>query len=88
MRLEPVILGFKFNVRIEHLAPDHVVQVVCEKCERRYMIATWQFYTRFPPSTHLKDAERFFRCRRCGARGAMRWTVYRAVPPIRLEYGG
>ena len=82
MRLEPVSLGFKFNVRIGHLAPDHVVEVVCPGCEHRYMVATWHLYSRFPPDTHLDTAGRYFRCRRCPRKGEMRWSIYRAVPPL------
>lgn len=82
MQLEPVILGFKFNIRVSHLAPEHVVEMVCARCEHRHMVAPWQLHARFPPSIHLKDAVRHFRCRRCPARGAARWTIYRAVSPL------
>ena len=82
--LEPVILEFKFAVRITNLAPDHVVEMTCDGCDRRHMVATWQLHARFPPSTPLMTVERYFRCRKCPKRGAVRWTIYRAVPPLFL----
>jgi hypothetical protein len=56
MHPEPVTMGFKFDVRREHPAPDHVVAMVCAKREDRDMGVPWQLYTRFPPSMRPKGS--------------------------------
>lgn len=79
MPLHPHSYGFRFDVRVEHLTPDSVVEFICARCGKRHMVATYMLYLRFTPQTKLNIIADRFRCRGdCTGIGKARWSVYRA----------
>ena len=80
MPYEPVILGFKFDIKVKQLTGRDVVRVVCEHCHKVHNVAPHVLYERYhaymPSETVAKD----FKCARCGAR-ELSWSIERANGP-------
>ena len=47
MPYEPVILGFKFDVKVKNLTGRDVVRVTCEQCHKDHNLAPHVLYERY-----------------------------------------
>jgi DNA-directed RNA polymerase subunit RPC12/RpoP len=87
MPLTPKTTGFRFDIRLDNLSPADVVELSCPQCNHRYLIAPYQLFSRFQPSTHLNAIGERFHCKKCGWRGkhndGTRWAIYTASPALR-----
>jgi hypothetical protein len=82
MPLHPVFFGFPFEVRLEDLTAAEAAEFVCERCQRRYLIAPYQLLLKFRPLTKMNYIADHFRCHDCPGPGKARWAIYRAEPVL------
>jgi hypothetical protein len=81
MPAECVILGPRYNLRLEDLLASDAVEVDCLACRRRALVATHRLHDRFAGFERMTQICRRMRCRRCGSTGEMGWNIVRATPP-------
>lgn len=88
MPLVPKSMGFRFQVRIEHLGPADMVQMSCLQCRKRYDLAPYQLLLRFTGSTHLDVVAERFKCCQCGWQGRAKqgasWAVFSAETSLKM----
>lgn len=86
MPLTPATLGFKFQIRLMDLSPEHCVEFTCPECQHTRRVATYQLHLKFPSAFKLEDTAARFRCSACGFSASntlrARWAVYLAKPPV------
>ena len=80
MPYEPVILGFKFDIKVKQLTGRDVVRVTCEQCHKIHNVAPHVFYERYHDYLPLEAVAKDFVCKRCGGR-QLSWSIERAVGP-------
>lgn len=79
----PLILGFKFAIRISDLGAADYLSMTCRRCNETRRVATWALHSVAPPQMPIQSLEKRMRCTACGHRGDMAWSVWRATPPVR-----
>jgi len=77
----PITLGFKFAVRVKQLTARDVVMVVCPACHKQYQVAPHVIYERYHEHLPLEEVAKDMRCKRCGNKDDMRWSIERATGP-------
>ncbi|MFQ6550517.1 hypothetical protein AADZ90_021450 [Aestuariibius sp. 2305UL40-4] len=78
---EPVQIGLKFEVRVEHLTARDALISTCRQCHKRFTVAPHVLFARYHPGRRLIDVCKEMRCRRCGNAGDFSWYVVRAKGP-------
>lgn len=78
-----VILGPRYQVRLEDMAATDCVFARCLACDRTWRIATHRLHDRYPAYERLLDITREMKCP-CGAVGEQFvWHVLRASISVR-----
>ena len=70
-----VILGPRYQLRLEDLREWHRLEVRCIVCNHRGLIDPTQIKHRLSIHTRLVDLERRYRCVKCGNRSGNSWRV-------------
>jgi len=80
---EPVVLGPRYNLRIEDLTVEDAVEVECLACGHRFPATPFRLRERFPADTRIVEVAKHLRCA-CGAHGnkdQLDWRIVRVVAP-------
>ena len=73
-----IILGPRYQIRLEDLTAADCVFARCLACDRSWRIAPHRLFDRWPPHERLREIARSMRCP-CGATGEQFiWHVLRA----------
>ena len=80
MTYERIILGPRYNLRLEDLQASDAIEVECLNCRRRGLIATHRLHDRFDGVERMVNIAHRMRCQGCGSSGAMMWHVVGARP--------
>ncbi len=81
MPYEPVSLGLKFAIRLEHLTVRDVVVITCAGCHRRWNVPPYRLLERYHAYKLIQTLEQDMKCRRCGPGTKMHWYIIRAAGP-------
>lgn len=75
----PVVLGKRFELRVDDLNEDHVIEVLCLACRRKGRVLATQLIRRHPGYWRLTELEKKFRCIECQSQEISGWNVYQLV---------
>ena len=84
MPWQPLVLGLKFQIRLEDLEATDFLERRCPQCGVVTRLSPWHLHALFPAHVRLVDIEAKMRCRICGRVGPQPWSLWRAHPPIRV----
>ena len=70
-----IVLGPRFQVRLEDLREWHAIEVRCFACKHVALLYPTHLKRRWSIHTRLVDLERKLVCRSCGNRTANTWRI-------------
>ncbi len=74
-RTRNVIIGPRYQVRLEDLRDWHVIEVTCGRCGREGLLYPSTLRRRLPDYIRLLDLERRYACKGCGNRFGNTWRI-------------
>jgi C4-type Zn-finger protein len=85
MPYESMVLGTKWNVRLQDMTGADALRVTCPKCAKVWHVATHLLYLRFEPYTRIISMESEMKCKSCDRKGDLYWEIVRARCPSHLD---
>jgi hypothetical protein len=73
----PDIVAARYELRVQHLGPEHFVHVRCDGCRRIVLIAAAELVRRRKSHERLVDVTKGMRCQRCPPGTPLAWSIYR-----------
>jgi transcription elongation factor Elf1 len=75
----PVVLGVRFNIRVEDLNLDYALQFTCFHCGHFAIVSATLFKTKYPPHQRLVELEPKFKCGNCQNKISNGWKIVRRM---------
>ena len=75
----PVVMGAKYQIRLEDLEADFAVQFTCFSCSHISIMPAGFFKAKYQPHTRVGDLEEKFKCSKCRNQIFNSWKIVRQI---------